>query len=228
MDNEYQLGREFLRWEIATAVAGAVLGINPFDEPNVQESKDNTRAVLEQYAQARSLPSSEPTIREGDIWLYGDTASGRGVADAVAEHFRAAEPPAYAAILAFITPREEHDRLLADLRSAIRGATRMATTAGYGPRYLHSTGQLHKGGPQTGIFLLITADDPTDEDIPGESGLGFSVLKQAQALGDLEALRSRRRPVLRVHLRGDTTGNLRRLVEGVEAALSARTAAVRD
>jgi transaldolase/glucose-6-phosphate isomerase len=236
VESEYHLGREFLRWEIAAAVIGSVLAINPFDEPNVQESKDNTRQVLEEYVRAGRLPAPEPSAAEDRAFLYMDTLTAqrlgqsetRAIPDVVAAHLRAGAPPEYAAILGFIPPGEEHDRLLAQLRTTVRGSTRMTTTEGYGPRYLHSTGQLHKGGPQTGVFLLITADDPTDEDIPGESGFGFSVLKQAQALGDLQALQSRRRPVVWVHLRGDTTGGLRWLVEGVESSLSARAAAVRE
>jgi hypothetical protein len=129
--------------------------------------------------------------------------------------------------MAWIPRTEEHERALTTLRTAVRDVTRAATTVGYGPRFLHSTGQLHKGGPPTGVFLQVTADDPTDEDIPGET-YSFSVLKQAQAMGDLQALEARDRPVLRVHLRGDVTAALRRLANCMEAALSERAAAVRD
>jgi glucose-6-phosphate isomerase len=229
----YDLGREFLRWEIATAVLGAVLRINPFDEPNVQESKDNTRVALEQYARAGELPKSEPAASEDGLALYldGTTASAlrpsgeHGVAGLVSALVGRAQPPQYVAIMAYIRRSEEHDRLLARLRKAIRDVTRAATTVGYGPRFLHSTGQLHKGGPATGIFLQITCEDEVDIDIPG-SKFGFSVLKQAEALGDLEALQSRKRPVASVHLDDDVTANLRGLVSAVETSLATRTAAV--
>jgi hypothetical protein len=127
--------------------------------------------------------------------------------------------------MAYIRRSEEHDRLLTELRKAIRDITRAATTVGYGPRCLHSTGQLHKGGPATGIFLQITCEDAVDIDIPG-SKFGFSVLKQAEAIGDLEALQSRKRPVVSAHLEDDVTANLRALVKAVETDLTLRTAAV--
>jgi glucose-6-phosphate isomerase len=229
----YDLGREFLRWEIATAVLGAVLRINPFDEPNVQESKDNTRVVLEQYARAGELPKSDPAASEDGLALYmdGTTASAlrpsgeHSVAGLVSALVGRAQPPQYVAIMAYIRRSEEHDRLLTRLRKAVRDVTRAATTVGYGPRFLHSTGQLHKGGPATGIFLQITCEDAVDIDIPG-SKFGFSVLKQAEALGDLEALQSRKRPVVSVHLDDDVTANLRDLVGAVETSLATRTAAV--
>jgi len=231
-EDAYALGREFLRWEITTAVAGAVLRINPFDEPNVQESKDNTRIVLDHYLRAGELPGGEPVAVDNGVALYltGDMHSqlvgvGDEVHEIVAAHVSQASPPKYVAIMAFITPSEEHDRLLTRLRKTIRDATRAATTVGYGPRFLHSTGQLHKGGSPTGVFVQITCEDGVDIDIPG-SKFGFSVLKQAQALGDLEALQSRKRPVIRAHLGDDVAASLRRLVDEVEATLSPRTAAV--
>jgi transaldolase / glucose-6-phosphate isomerase len=229
----YALGREFLRWEIATAALGAVLRINPFDEPNVQESKDNTRVVLDEYARAGELPRSDPAATEDGLALYmdGTTASAlrtsgeHSVAGLVAALAGRAQSPQYVAIMAYIRRSEEHDRLLTELRKAVRDATRAATTVGYGPRFLHSTGQLHKGGPPTGIFLQITCEDEVDIDIPG-SKFGFSVLKQAEALGDMQALQSRKRPVVSVHLEDDVTANLRALVKAVAAGLALRTAAV--
>ncbi len=149
----YGLGGEFLRWEIATTVAGTMLGIDPFDEPNVQEAKDATAAILAQG-------SLDPDTG-GDV-LTPDAA-------AVREHLRAARPGDYAAFLAYIQRTAEHDELLARLRVATRYATRVATTLGYGPRYLHSTGQLHKGGPDKGVFLLMTADDAEDVADTGRS-----------------------------------------------------------
>jgi hypothetical protein len=139
----------------------------------------------------------------------------------VAEHFLKAPEGAYLALMAYIPRTEEHDRLLERLRVALRDATRRATTLGYGPRFLHSTGQLHKGGPDTGVFLQLTMEDEADIDIPGEPGVTFSVLKRAQALGDLKALIDRGRRVARVSLGADVTENLHILVETVEAALRA-------
>lgn len=228
----YALGREFLRWEIATATIGAALRINPFDEPNVQESKDNTRAVLEDYARDGELPAGV-AIAEGDgSSLYADNAlasllnqaaKGSSVSDLLAAHLQRARPGDYVAIMAYIPRKEEHDRLLARLRTAVRDTTRAATTAGYGPRYLHSTGQLHKGGPDKGVFLQVTGEDDVDIDIPG-SPFTFSTLKQAQAIGDLQALQSRKRPVVRLHLGEDVTANLRRVVDAVEATITNRAA----
>ena len=220
-----QLGREFLRWEIATVVAGTALGIYPFDEPNVEESKGNTRRVLEEYIRSGSNPDGEPVLSEPEFELYvPDSAripSGGVIAQVVAQHLGRGGPGPYGAIMAYLPPGEEPDRLLARLRTAVRDATRMATTAAYGPRFLHSTGQLHKGGPPNAIFLQITTEDETDEDIPGESGFGFSALKAAQALGDFQALSRRGLDVIRIHLRSETTSALRKLVDDVESILRA-------
>jgi glucose-6-phosphate isomerase len=223
----YALGGEFLRWEIATAAAGAALGINPFDEPNVAESKENTSRLLQQFDLTGALPNPRPIIEENGLSLAADEATLARLEDAathsigelVAEHFLSAPEGAYLAITAFIPQSEEHERLLTRLRAALRDATRCATTVGFGPRYLHSTGQLHKGGPPKGVFLQLVMSDETDIDIPGEGGLSFGVLKRAQALGDLQALLSRRLPVVRVSLGEEPAENLRLLVDTVEAAL---------
>ena len=223
----YALGAEFLRWEIAIAAAGAVLDINPFDEPNVAESKENTSRLIQQFELTGALPNPAPVLEENGLSLSADEATLARLEDAathsigelVAEHFRRAPKGSYLAITAFIPQTEEHERLLTRLRTALRDATHCATTVGFGPRYLHSTGQLHKGGPPTGVFLQLVMTDETDIDIPGEGGLTFGVLKRAQALGDLQALLSRRRPVLRVSLGDKPAANLRLLVDTVEAAL---------
>jgi glucose-6-phosphate isomerase len=210
----YGLGGEFLRWEIATTVAGMMLGIDPFDEPNVQEAKDATAAIL---AQGTLDPDTG-----GDVLTPDAPAAG--------EHLRAARPGDYAAFLAYIQRTAENDELLARLRVSVRYATRVATTLGYGPRYLHSTGQLHKGGPDTGVFLVLTADYAQDVPIPRnevlrqaqhertqpDASYGFGTLKRAQALGDLESLRSRGRRVAHVHLGADIGGGLSRLLEAVQ------------
>ena len=223
----YGIGAEFLRWEIATASAGAALGLNPFDEPNVAESKDNTSRVIEQYEAAGVLPNPAPVIEEDGLTLAADdstlarleNAPERTIGALVAEHFLRAPEGSYLAIMAYIPQTEDHERLLTRLRTALRDATHRATTVGYGPRFLHSTGQLHKGGPATGVFLQLVMNDEIDLDVPGEQSFTFSVLKRAQALGDLAALLGRKRPVLRVSLGDETAANLRLLVDSVEAAL---------
>ncbi len=206
----YDLGREFLRWEIATATVGALLGVNPFDEPNVQEAKDATSAILERG-------SLDPDVSGETLTPYNGAL--------VMVPLRGAQAGSYFAIQAFIQRKPEHDELLARLRAAVRFATRLATTAGYGPRYLHSTGQLHKGGPDKGIFLQLTADDPQELPIP-DSRYGFSVLKRAQALGDLRALQSKGRRVMRVHLGADATAGLARVLESVQQSAPATAPAV--
>ena len=224
---QYGIGAEFLRWEIATAAAGAALGLNPFDEPNVAESKDNTRGVIEQYEATGMLPDPVPVVEEDGLTLAADdstlarleNAPERTIGALVAEHFLRAPEGSYLAIMAYIPQTEEHERLLTRLRAALRDGTRRATTAGYGPRFLHSTGQLHKGGPATGVFLQLVMNDEIDLDVPGEQSFTFSVLKRAQALGDLAALLGRRLPVLRVSLGDEPTSNLLLLVDSVEAAL---------
>jgi transaldolase/glucose-6-phosphate isomerase len=184
--DELDLGGEFMRWEIATAVAGAVIGINPFTQPNVQESKDNTKRVLAEYEQSGKLPEAaavEPS--EG----------GRAVANLL----KHAREGSYVAAMAYTARTDVSEESLRRIRTSVRAASRLATTAGYGPRFLHSTGQLHKGGPPVGLFLQIVQEDVEDAPVPGEP-YSFSVLKRAQALGDLRSLESRNYPVVRVQL----------------------------
>ena len=188
------LGAEFFRWEYAVAVAGAILGINVFDQPNVQEAKDLTKKVLSE--------GNPPTVGEGIRWAGQQGATLEAAIQALLGQVRAGD---YVALLAFITPDPDHDRALNAIRLAIRDKHRVATTVGYGPRYLHSTGQLHKGGPNTGVFLQLVGDDPNDLPIPGEK-FSFGVLKQAQALGDFQALRNHGRRVLRIQVRDVAQG----------------------
>src|SRR5438093_2424363 len=202
------LGAEFFRWEYAIAVAGAILGINVFDQPNVQEAKDLTRKVLSE--------GSPPTVGEGIRWAG---QPGATLDAAIQSLLAQVHPGDYVALLAYIQPTAEHDRALHTIRLAIRDKYRVATTGGYGPRYLHSTGQLHKGGPNTGVFLQLVGDDAKDLEIPGER-FSFGVLKQAQALGDFQALRNHGRRVLRVQLR-DVTQGLHKIGQAVDAALAA-------
>lgn len=210
------LGVEFFLWEFATAVAGAVLGINAFDQPNVQESKDNTVQLLETYAMSGSLPATETTATDGTLTVSGGSAAD-SVEAAIATHLAGVAAGDYVAITQYIDESPERDAVLSKIRTRIRDHHRVATTTGYGPRFLHSTGQLHKGGPATGVFIQLMADDSSDIAIPGES-YTFGVLKQAQALGDYESLASRGRRAIRIHLGSDVDAGLAKLLAYVEAA----------
>ncbi|MBI5291091.1 MAG: bifunctional transaldolase/phosoglucose isomerase [Chloroflexi bacterium] len=182
----YDLGSEFLRWEIATAIAGLALEIDPFDQPNVQESKDNTKRLL---AAATQWPSADPTLPVGR----------RDAATRIRSHLAQIKPDDYVALTAYVARTPRTERLLRNIRAAIRNRYGVATTAGYGPRFLHSTGQLHKGGGDNGVFIQFTAQTAKDETIPGEA-FTFGRLEAAQALGDFQSLKSRGRRVLRVQL----------------------------
>ena len=208
----HDIGGEFLRWELATSAAGAVLGIDPFDQPNVQESKDNTKALLKAYAEDGELPQ-EATDGERFAYPVHDAGLGGGLAALLDR----AGPAEYLAIQAFIRPDPVGWETLQRLRLALRDRLRIATTLGYGPRYLHSTGQFHKGGPARGLFLQVIGHDPDDVTVPGQP-YSFGVLKRAQARGDLAALRARGKPVLRVCLGDDVGAGLERLAALVAGA----------
>ncbi len=223
MDGPLDLGQEFFRWEIATATAGAILGINPFDQPNVQESKDNTNRLLGVVETRGRLPDEHPALVEGPLSLYTDAASDPTVAAALGRFLSQARPGDYVALMAYLTERPETDKALRTLRARLRDGTHLATTLGYGPRFLHSTGQYHKGGPNTGLFLQLTADDGEDAAIPG-APYTFGVFKRAQALGDLEALHKHGRRAIRIHLGPKPVEGLRDLERAVAAALGTRTA----
>jgi len=216
------LGAEFFRWEFATAIAGAGLKINPFDEPNVAEAKGKTKALLGGYAANHRLPEPEPTAKSGDVAVFTHGFAGNAPADviraAIAEEVK---PGDYVAFLSYLPPEAATEAVVAGIRQAIGTKTRAATTFGVGPRYLHSTGQYHKGGPNTALVFLVTADDRTQTEIP-EAGYSFSVLKRAQALGDYETLAAHGRRVVRIHVTGENPG--RSLQSLFEQALSAATA----
>ena len=219
--DKYDLAAEFFRWEFATAVAGAHLGIDPFDEPNVKESKDNTQAVLQQYrADAGRSPTRRPRSPTARC-ACTVTSPGSSASGALAAHLDTANPGDYVALMAYVTPDDGNQAALQRLRVAIRDTRRLATTLGFGPRFLHSTGQLHKGGPNTGVYIQITADDGTDVPIPGQP-FTFSILKRAQAAGDLQSLRSHGRRVVRVHIAGDLDAGLASLTDAVSATTAAR------
>ncbi len=225
MNDPYDLGEQFYLWEIAVAAAGVILGINAFDQPNVQESKDNTVALLAQYAKNGKFDEPTPNLKGADFditFLSGSREiSARHPDDALAALFAQLRPGDYCAITAYIARNEIHTELLQELRLKIRDAYRIATTVGFGPRFLHSTGQLHKGGPNTCVVLQITADDPDDPMIPGMN-VGFRTLLAAQALGDWMSLDKRHRRGLRIHFTKDVTARLRSLPMIVDRALSLR------
>jgi len=222
----WHIGQEFFRWEIATAVAGAIIGINPFDQPDVEASKVKTRALTDEYEKTHSLPQEEPVFRENGLALYADprNAAELGKHNSLAGYLRShfgrlradARPGDYAALLAYIQRNDAHNRALTRMRTRLRDKTRAATCVGFGPRFQHSTGQAYKGGPNSGVFLQITCDDPADIDVPGNS-YSFGVVKAAQAQGDLAVLVERERRALRVHLR-DVDAGLAELAAALDAA----------
>ncbi len=201
LPDTHDLGGEFFRWEFATAIAGVSLGINPFDEPNVTEAKLATKELLDAQAREGKLPARGASVPPSD-------------AAAVLAHLALIKAGDYCCLSAFFLRTDERDRLLTELRTQIRDRTHVATTVGYGPRFLHSTGQLHKGGPNTGVFIQFTAElrDPrNDRPIPNEP-FTFGVLRDAQAVGDFEVLRRHGRRALRIHLGNDIEGGLTRLL----------------
>ena len=189
--DKYDVGAEFFRWEMATAVAGSILGINPFDQPNVQAAKDMTDSVLGQFERSGELPPMEASSSLGDLLSQ-------------------AGPGDYLVIMAYIRQTPQVDQALDDLRRKVTARHGIATTMGYGPRFLHSTGQLHKGGPGSGLFLQLTGEHAHDLTIPG-APYTFGVLADGQAVGDLQALRASERRAVRVHLGSDPEEGLRRM-----------------
>jgi hypothetical protein len=214
----FDLGREFSRWEFAVAIAGEVLGINPFDEPNVQESKDNTARVLKEFSATGRLDADGMDSAHGVVALTrANEVATKPLREAVAELLGSLREGDYFAITAYVQQTKESDEAFRAMRAAVRDARGVATTLGYGPRFLHSTGQLHKGGPPRGVFLQVTQKDAEDMQIPG-MGYSFGQCKRAQALGDFESLAGRGRPVLRVHISGEVAAGLTELREAVELA----------
>jgi transaldolase/glucose-6-phosphate isomerase len=218
------LGAEFFRWEVATAIAGAVLGIDPFDQPNVEEAKQMTREMLAMTERGETPPAPPaPIAADDDLTLHGDAAlrltEGAGtVIGELARHLARRGSTSYLALQAFIAQSEATDAAFARIRALLRDRTGRATTAGYGPRFLHSTGQLHKGGAPIGWFLQLTSDHPVDRPIPGWA-YTFGQLIDAQAAGDFKAIESHDLPILRVHLGADLELGLAALERALAAAL---------
>ncbi|MGI9065148.1 MAG: bifunctional transaldolase/phosoglucose isomerase [Pyrinomonadaceae bacterium] len=219
----YDLGAEFFLWEMATAFAGWRLAINPFDQPNVQESKDATKALLEKFTREGKLPESPAVASDGTLTIYGardePAAASASVAEVMAQHVAGIKPGDYIAVLAYVEETPEIDAALQSIRTTLRDATCCATTTGYGPRFLHSTGQLHKGGPDSGVFVQITAPDQIDLEVPG-APYTFSVLKQAQAQGDFQSLLSHGRRAIRVDLGADASNGLAKLKELIDSMVT--------
>ncbi|NGZ02300.1 MAG: glucose-6-phosphate isomerase [Nitrospira sp. WS238] len=207
LKDRYDLGAEFFRWEFATAIAGHVLGIHPFDQPNVQESKDNTNRVLDSFQSTGRLPDQAAT-------------DPKGAAQALAGHL---QPGTYVSVLAYTTPSRSLETAMGRLRKALMGKHRVATTFGYGPRYLHSTGQLHKGGPNTGLFVELVDRMKPDLAIPGKP-FSFGTLAQAQAAGDLESLRAHDRHAVLVRLGPDPAATVNRITAGFQPSKARRPA----
>ncbi len=220
LEQRLALAQEIFRWEIATATAGALLGLNPFDQPNVQESKDNTARLLQEIREDGKLPEDPPDRTEPPLSLYGLKESDT-IAAGLANLWSQAKPGDYVALLAYLPETAATDKALETVRLRLRDTLKLATTFGYGPRYLHSTGQFHKGGPNTGIFLILTAEPQKDLPIPGKP-YTFGVFQQAQALGDLESLRRHGRRVVRLHLGEDLNRGLAALQEVMEKSLVQR------
>jgi glucose-6-phosphate isomerase len=200
----YALGGEFLRWEIATATACAIAGVNPFDEPNVSESKKNTNDLLAEWKQSGNFKETVPLVKSDNLSVYIENPSqlnirGKSVKEVLNKFLKNVNPSDYLSFLAYFHQTEEREKHLQLIRSNISKKFRTATTVGYGPRYLHSTGQLHKGGSNNGIFILITSETDLKMSIP-DSGYDFATLQHAQALGDFRSLNNKQRRVIRIHI----------------------------
>jgi transaldolase/glucose-6-phosphate isomerase len=225
VSDRMQLGQEFFRWEMATAVAGSIIGINPFDQPDVEASKVKTRELTAAYEKTGALPAEHPFLTADGIQLFADPRNeaelkpqASSLVAALKAHLGRVGAGDYAGLLAYIERSPAHIEALQRLRGVIRDRTRAATCLGFGPRFLHSTGQTYKGGPNSGVFLQITCDDPADLDVPGQN-YTFGVVKAAQARGDFDVLAERGRRALRVHLRGGLDAGLATLARAVDEAL---------
>jgi transaldolase / glucose-6-phosphate isomerase len=224
----YDIGQEFFRWEIATAVAGSIIGINAFNQPDVEASKIATRDLTSEYEKTGSLPAEKPIFDSGGVKLFTDSRNADALAKAAGNdkslagylraHFNRLAAGDYFALLGFIQMNLEHETNLQELRHAVRNKKRVATCLGFGPRFLHSTGQAYKGGPNSGVFLQVTCDDAADLPVPAQK-YTFGVVKAAQARGDFQVLAERGRRTLRVHLGKDLKSGLATLKAAVREAL---------
>jgi transaldolase/glucose-6-phosphate isomerase len=221
------IGQEFFRFEIATAVAGAVMNINPFDQPDVEAAKIKTRELTSAFETSGTLPAENAVAIDGTIAIYTDTANadvlrkagaGNDLVSWVKAHLARIKPGDYVATLAYLDRDNANIAAIQTIRMAIRDNEHVATCVGFGPRFLHSTGQAYKGGPNTGVFLQITADSAADLDVPGQK-ISFGVIEAAQARGDFDVLAERGRRALRLHIKGDVTKGLAVINAAVQGAL---------
>jgi len=222
------LGQEFFRFEMATAVAGSVLGINPFNQPDVEAAKIKTRELTAAFEKTGSLPKENPVISTDAAEIYTDDRNAADLRKAGADgdlgswlkaHLARSGTDDYVALLAYIERNAAHIDSLQQMRLLVRDKRHVATCAEFGPRFLHSTGQAYKGGPDSGVFLQITADDARDLAVPGQKA-SFGVIKAAQARGDFGVLTERGRRALRVHLKGDLASGLKMLDAAIAQALN--------
>jgi len=221
----YTLGQEFFRWEIATAVAGSILGINAFNQPDVEASKVETRKLTSEYEAKGKLPAEVPFFEASGIQFFADEKNvaaihgGLNVAAVLKTHLCRIGPGDYFAVLGYISMNAENEKALQTIRHKVRDKKKVATVLGFGPRFLHSTGQAYKGGPNSGVFLQITCDDAKDLPVPGQK-YTFGVVKAAQARGDFAVLAERGRRALRVHLRKNLKSALATLSKAVQKAVA--------
>jgi transaldolase / glucose-6-phosphate isomerase len=224
VDNVYTLGQEFFRWEIATAVAGSIIGINAFNQPDVEASKVETRKLTSEYEAKGKLPAEVPFFEASGMQLFADEKNvaaihgGLNVASVLKTHLSRLSPGDYFALLGYIPMNAKNEKALQTIRHAVRNKKKVATALGFGPRFLHSTGQAYKGGPNSGVFLQITCDDAKDLPVPGQK-YTFGVVKAAQARGDFAVLAERGRRALRVHLRKNLKSALATLSKAVQKAV---------
>jgi transaldolase/glucose-6-phosphate isomerase len=227
MADVYDLGAEFFRWEIATAVAGSIIGINAFNQPDVEASKIATRNLTSEYEKTGSLPTENPVLEENGIKLFTDEknaaelakkAGDKSIVGYLKAHLNRIGAHDYFALLGYIQMNAEHEKALQEIRHAVRDKKHGATCLGFGPRFLHSTGQAYKGGPNSGVFLQATCDDALELPVP-EQKYTFGVVKAAQARGDFQVLAERGRRALRVHLEGDLDAGLRKLTTAIRTAI---------
>jgi transaldolase/glucose-6-phosphate isomerase len=225
LPNTYNLGQEFFRWEIATAVAGSIIGINAFNQPDVEASKIETKKLTSQYETTGSLPPESPFFEEKGIKLFADEKNaaaltgGAKLADVLKTHLSRLGAGDYFAVLGYITMNPANEKTLQTIRHAVRDKKKVATVLGFGPRFLHSTGQAYKGGPNSGVFLQITCDDAKDLPVPGQK-YTFGVVKAAQARGDFAVLAERGRRAVRVHLGKNLKSGLATLTKAVQKAIA--------
>ena len=224
LPNTYTLGQEFFRWEIATAVAGSIIGIDAFNQPDVEASKIETRKLTTEYESTGSLPPESPFFTSKEAKLFADPkntaalSGGKSLAEVLKAHLSRIGSGDYFAVLGYIPMNAENEAALQSIRIAVRDSKKVATCLGFGPRFLHSTGQAYKGGPNSGVFLQITCDDASDLPVPGQK-YTFGIVKAAQARGDFAVLAERGRRALRVHLGKNLKSGLKALAKAVAQAL---------